>query len=152
MTKKNPNPVDVHVGNRVRMRRMLIGMSQERLAKELGLTFQQVQKYEKGTNRISASRLYRIAQVLGVPVQYFFEDLPSPAAAEAAGGMAETRAHAQIMDFLNSSEGLQLNRHFAAIREPEVRRSIVELVRSLARAHHKDEGESQPRQLASGGG
>jgi len=139
MTSKNPNPIDVHVGNRVRMRRMLIGMSQERLGKELGLTFQQVQKYEKGTNRISASRLYRIAQILGVPVQYFFEDLPQSVAGPApAEGMAEARDHTMIMDFLNSSEGLQLNRHFAAIKDPNVRRAVVELVRNLARADEEN--------------
>ena len=139
MTNKNPNPIDVHVGNRVRMRRMLIGMSQERLGKELGLTFQQVQKYEKGTNRISASRLYRIAQILGVPVQYFFEDLPQSVAGPApVEGMAEARDHSMIMDFLNSSEGLQLNRHFAAIKDPNVRRAVVELVRSLAKAEDEE--------------
>ncbi len=136
MSSKNPNPIDVHVGNRVRMRRMLIGMSQERLGKELGLTFQQVQKYERGTNRISASRLYRIAQVLGVPVQYFFEDLPQSVAAPAqAEGFSEARSEqSMIMDFLNSSEGLQMNRHFAAIKDPAVRRAVVDLVKSLARA------------------
>ncbi len=135
MSTKNPNPIDVHVGNRVRMRRMLIGMSQERLGKELGLTFQQVQKYEKGTNRISASRLYRIAQILGVPVQYFFEDLPASVAAPVQEGFAEARTEqSMIMDFLNSSEGLQLNRHFAAIKDAGVRRAVVDLVRSLARA------------------
>ncbi len=141
MTNKNPNPIDVHVGNRVRMRRMLIGMSQERLGKELGLTFQQVQKYEKGTNRISASRLYRIAQILGVPVQYFFEDLPTSVAAPVQEGFAEARTEqSMIMDFLNSSEGLQLNRHFAAIKDPAVRRAVVDLVRSLARAEEPQEG------------
>ncbi len=139
MASKNPNPIDVHVGNRVRMRRMLIGMSQERLGKELGLTFQQVQKYEKGTNRISASRLYRIAQILGVPVQYFFEDLPqSVAGPEPVEGMAEARDHTMIMDFLNSAEGLQLNRHFAAIKDPGVRRAVVDLVRNLAKAEDQE--------------
>ena len=137
MSSKNPNPIDVHVGNRVRMRRMLIGMSQERLGKELGLTFQQIQKYEKGTNRISASRLYRMAQILGVPVQYFFEDLPASIASEAEQGMAEARNHTMIMDFLGSSEGLQLNRHFAAIKDASVRRAVVDLVRSLARAEEE---------------
>ena len=138
MSSKNPNPIDVHVGNRVRMRRMLIGMSQERLARELGLTFQQVQKYEKGTNRISASRLYRMAQILGVPVQYFFEDLPASISSEGVEGMAEAHSHAMIMDFLGSSEGLQLNRHFAAIRNPAVRRAVVELVRNLAKANGEE--------------
>ena len=75
MVKKNPNPVDVHVGRRVRMRRVLIGLSQEKLGEHLDLTFQQVQKYEKGTNRVSASRLYEIAHILGVPVSFFFDDL-----------------------------------------------------------------------------
>ncbi len=137
MASKNPNPIDVHVGNRVRMRRMLIGMSQERLGKELGLTFQQIQKYEKGTNRISASKLYRIAQILGVPVQYFFEDLPASVANESVEGMAEARDQNMIMDFLGSAEGLQLNRHFAAIKDAEVRRAVVDLVRSLAKAGEK---------------
>ena len=140
MTTKNPNPIDVHVGSRVRMRRMLIGMSQERLGKELGLTFQQVQKYEKGTNRISASRLYRIAQILGVPVQYFFEDLPQSVASPVQEGFAEARTEqSMIMDFLNSSEGLQLNRYFAAIKDASVRRAVVELVRSLAHAEEEEQ-------------
>ena len=75
MVKKNPNPVDVHVGGRVRMRRILIGLSQEKLGEQLGLTFQQVQKYEKGSNRISASRLWQMAKILGVPVSFFFDDI-----------------------------------------------------------------------------
>ena len=76
MAKRNANPIDVHVGNRVRMRRMLIGMSQEKLGDQLGLTFQQVQKYEKGSNRVSASRLYQMAQILGVNIQFFYDDMP----------------------------------------------------------------------------
>ena len=83
MVQKTPNPIDVHVGNRVRMRRMLVGLSQEKLGDSLKLTFQQVQKYEKGSNRISASRLYQIAQVLGVPVQFFFDDVPADRAGRA---------------------------------------------------------------------
>ena len=133
MTKKHPNPIDVHVGNRVRMRRMLIGMSQEKLGERLGLTFQQIQKYEKGTNRISASRLYQISQILGVPVQFFFEDLPQQAGGEGEGGMREAGEEGNIMDFLGSSEGLQLNRFFSRIQDAGVRRSIIDLVRSLAR-------------------
>ena len=132
MTKKNPNPIDVHVGHRVRMRRMLLGMSQEKLGERLGLTFQQIQKYEKGGNRISASRLYQIAQILGVPVQFFFEDLPEKYASLDEEGLAEASEQSTIMDFLGSSEGLQLNRHFARISNPRLRRSIIELVRSLA--------------------
>ena len=132
MVKKTPNPIDVHVGNRVRMRRMLVGMSQEKLGQRLGLTFQQIQKYEKGANRISASRLFQMAQILGVPVQFFFEDLPQQKTDDAPDGLGEARDQGSIMDFLGSSEGLQLNRQFARIESPAVRRSIIELVRSLA--------------------
>ena len=133
MVKKNPNPIDVHVGNRVRMRRMLVGMSQEKLGQRLGLTFQQIQKYEKGANRISASRLFQISEILGVPVQFFFEDLPRQDENEEAGGLGEAGDQSSIMDFLGSSEGLQLNRFFAQIGDTGVRRSIIELVRSLSR-------------------
>jgi len=133
MKKKNPNPIDVHVGNRVRMRRMLIGMSQEKLGERLGLTFQQIQKYEKGANRISASRLFQMAQILGVPVQFFFEDLPQQAVEEEEG-FGETREQTAIMDFLGSSEGLQLNRYFAQIKDARIRRSIIDLVRSLSQS------------------
>ncbi len=135
MAKKEPNPIDVHVGNRVRMRRMLVGMSQEKLGAQLGLTFQQIQKYEKGANRISASRLYQISQILGVPVQFFFEDLPQKVKDDNSGGFEEPAGeHDAIMDFLTSSEGLQLNRYFAGINDAAVRHSIVDLVRSLAKA------------------
>ncbi len=133
MAKKNPNPIDVHVGNRVRMRRMLVGMSQEKLGQKLGLTFQQIQKYEKGANRISASRLFQISEILGVPVQFFFEDLPLQEGGERAAGLGEAGEQTTIMDFLGSSEGLQLNRFFARISDPGVRRSIIELVRTLSR-------------------
>jgi transcriptional regulator with XRE-family HTH domain len=80
MTKKSPNPIDKHVGSRVRMRRMMISMSQEKLGEKLGITFQQIQKYEKGTNRIGASRLQQISQILQVPVSFFFEGAPTQAA------------------------------------------------------------------------
>lgn len=131
MVKKIPNPVDVHVGRRVRMRRVLIGLSQEKLGEQLGLTFQQVQKYEKGSNRVSASRLYQIAHILGVPVSFFFDDLPEMGAGNSVTGFAESSSDATVLDFLNSSEGLQLNKAFAEIKEPAVRRKIVELVKSL---------------------
>ena len=131
MTRRNPNPIDVHVGNRVRMRRMLIGMSQEKLGERLGLTFQQVQKYEKGSNRVSASRLYQMAQILGVPVQFFFEDMSEVADIESSdvSGASET---GEIMDFLNSSEGVQLNRAFNEIASASVRRRVIDLVKSIA--------------------
>lgn len=135
MAKKVPNPIDVHVGSRVRLRRMLIGMSQEKLGELLGLTFQQVQKYEKGTNRIGASRLYQIAQFLGVPVQFFFEDLTDDMAKgrpEEASGFGERDAAPYVMDFVSSAEGLELNRSYSRISDPRVRKRILELVRCLA--------------------
>src|SRR5690606_38472899 len=101
---RNPNPIDVHVGNRVRMRRMLIGMSQEKLGEKLGLTFQQVQKYEKGSNRVSASRLHHMAQILNVPVQYFFDDLPEgTVSGEHNSGFSESAEPNMIMSFLSTS-------------------------------------------------
>lgn len=131
MKKKTPNPIDLHVGSRVRLRRMLVGLSQEKLGESLGLTFQQVQKYEKGSNRISASRLYQIGQILNVPVQFFFEDIRSVGGAPASG-FAEPGDQPLMMDFLNSSEGLQLNRSFAKIHSPTVRRRVVDLVKAIS--------------------
>lgn len=130
MNKKSPNPIDVHVGSRVRLRRIYVGMSQEKLGDMLGLTFQQVQKYEKGANRIGASRLYQIAQILGVPVQFFFEDLP----AELQGpesNFSESQQTEFVMDFVSSFEGLQLNRAFTRIQDPMIRKRIISLVKSL---------------------
>src|SRR5262245_12311683 len=100
---RRPNPIDVHVGSRVRFRRMLLGMSQEKLGEKLGLTFQQVQKYEKGINRIGASRLFDLAQVLGVSVQFFYEEAPSqesPGHAFAPEGFAEKPDEHSIVEFL----------------------------------------------------
>ena len=129
--KKGPNPVDIHVGSRIRLRRNMIGMSQEKLGDSLGITFQQVQKYEKGTNRVGASRLQAIARVLDVPVSFFFEDAPGsdPDGGKGFGENSQTR---YVVDFLNSSEGLQLNRAFVKITDPQVRRKIVDLVKTLA--------------------
>ncbi|RMH46034.1 MAG: XRE family transcriptional regulator [Alphaproteobacteria bacterium] len=123
----DPNPVDVHVGRRLKMRRMMIGMSQEKLGNELGLTFQQIQKYEKGVNRIGASRLYDIARALGVSVQYFFEDLPETGPSRSF----DLSGRDAVMECLNSAEGLALITHFAQIRDAATRRRIVELVRTL---------------------
>ncbi len=133
MSKRNPNPIDVHVGNRVRMQRMLIGMSQEKLGEHLGLTFQQVQKYEKGSNRVSASKLYQMSQVLGVPVQFFYEDLPGGGQPGAGPGFGEQGGQTEIMGFLGSSEAIQLNRAFSEIVDPAVRRRVVELVKAIAK-------------------
>ncbi len=132
MSKRNPNPIDVHVGNRVRMRRMLIGMSQEKLGEKLGLTFQQVQKYEKGSNRVSASRLHHMAQILNVPVQYFFDDLPDNVSRTESEGFAEGGEPGAIMSFLSTSEGVQLTRAFSDIPDSDVRRRLVDLVKSIA--------------------
>ncbi|WP_181707952.1 helix-turn-helix domain-containing protein [Chthonobacter rhizosphaerae] len=128
-SKKSPNPIDVHVGSRVRLRRMMLGMSQEKLGEALGITFQQIQKYEKGTNRVGASRLQHIATVLKVPVSFFFED--APGSPEEAIGFGE-QSHSYVVDFLSSSEGLSLNKAFVRIKDPRVRRRIVDLVQSLA--------------------
>ena len=137
MSSKVPNPVDKHVGSRVRMRRIMLGMSQEKLGEALGLTFQQIQKYEKGTNRIGASRLSQIADILQVPVSFLFEG--APVAAGQAEGFSEAPSTGYISDFLATSEGLALTRAFTRIADAKLRRSIVDLVEQIAaRDHVKD--------------
>jgi transcriptional regulator with XRE-family HTH domain len=128
--KKKPNPTDLHVGSRIRLRRNMLGMSQEKLGDNLGITFQQIQKYEKGTNRVGASRLQAIATILNVPPAFFFEDLPGHQVG-VAGGLAEDASTMSAMDFVTSSEGLQLNRAFVRISDPKVRRRIIDLVKTL---------------------
>lgn len=129
MTKKSPNPIDKHVGSRVRMRRMMINMSQEKLGEKLGITFQQIQKYEKGTNRIGASRLQQIANVLGVPVGFFFEGAPVPDGS--AKGFSEAASPAYVSDFLATSDGLALTKAFMKVTDSKVRRRIVDLVEAM---------------------
>ena len=129
--KKKPNPIDVYVGSRVRIRRTMLGVSQEKLGEHLGVSFQQIQKYEKGANRIGASRLQQIAGMLSTPVSFFFEDAPGGASMERSG-FAETDSTNYVVDFLSSSEGLQLNRAFLRIKDPKVRRKVVEMVKALA--------------------
>jgi transcriptional regulator with XRE-family HTH domain len=129
MAKKGPNPIDKHVGSRVRMRRMMLGMSQEKLGDALDLTFQQVQKYEKGTNRIGASRLQQISHILQVPVSFFFEGAPSGVSAGTAAADAPSPAY--VSDFLASSEGLALTKAFMRLKDPKIRRRIVDLVESI---------------------
>jgi transcriptional regulator with XRE-family HTH domain len=129
MAKKAPNPIDKHVGSRVRMRRMMLSMSQEKLGDALGLTFQQVQKYEKGTNRIGASRLQQIAHILQVPVSFFFEGAPHSAG---HGGMSEAPSPAYVTDFLATSDGLSLTKAFMRIKSSKLRRRIVDLVEQIA--------------------
>ena len=130
---RKPNPMDIHVGTRVRLRRMVIGMSQEKLGEKLGLTFQQVQKYEKGINRIGASRLFDLAQVLGVSVQFFYEEAPASEPKQGTPDVvAEQPDEHSIVAFLRSRDGLELNKAFVRISDVKARRAIVELVRSLA--------------------
>jgi transcriptional regulator with XRE-family HTH domain len=130
--KKQPNPIDIHVGSRVRLRRMMLGMSQEKLGEQLGITFQQIQKYEKGTNRIGASRLQHIARVLTVPISFFFEDAPAPPTTGDAAGVEESSSTSYVVDFLSSSEGIQLNKAFVRIKDAQQRRRIIDLVRAMA--------------------
>lgn len=128
---RRANPMDVHVGGRVRMRRMLLGMSQEKLGEQLGLTFQQVQKYEKGVNRIGASRLFDLSRVLGVTVQYFYDDAPM-GTHSAQAGFAEKPGDSYVVEFLGTREGLELNKAFSRIADPKVRKAVCDLVRTLA--------------------
>ena len=108
----------------------MLGMSQEKLGESLGITFQQIQKYEKGTNRVGASRLQNISSILNVPVSFFFEDAPGENQGTSRG-MEEASSSNYVVDFLSSSEGLQLNRAFVKIADPKVRRRIVDLVKTL---------------------
>lgn len=129
MRPRGANPVDGHVGSRVRLRRTLLGMSQTKLGEKLGLTFQQVQKYERGHNRIGAGRLYKLSQVLDVPVSFFFDDMPEgtapdgPATAGNAGDSVDP-------DQMSKRETLELVRAYYRVREPKVRRAIFELVKA----------------------
>jgi transcriptional regulator with XRE-family HTH domain len=133
MAKKAPNPIDRHVGSRVRMRRMMLSMSQEKLGDALGLTFQQVQKYEKGTNRIGASRLQQISIILQVPVAFFFEGAPTVGPAVGRqDGMSEAPSPAYVSDFLATSDGLALTKAFMRIGNAKLRRRIVDLVEQIA--------------------
>ena len=128
--KKQANPIDAQVGNRVRIRRMLIGMSQERLGDLLGLTFQQVQKYEKGVNRIGAGRLFEVSRILGVPIDFFYEGVSGET--QGAGGFAEPEGAPPVMEFVSSGEGMQLSLAFMRIKDPRVRKRVLDLVKSLA--------------------
>ncbi|MFC0410723.1 helix-turn-helix domain-containing protein [Roseomonas elaeocarpi] len=132
-----PSPIDVHVGGRVRLRRTLLGMSQEKLGEALGLTFQQVQKYERGVNRIGASRLFDIARVLDVPIGFFFDDMPgsygnnSTRSRINGAGFAEGQEGFED-DALNRRETLELVRAYYRITEPAVRKRVFDLIKSLA--------------------
>jgi transcriptional regulator with XRE-family HTH domain len=135
-----PNPVDKHVGARVRMRRMMLSMSQTKLGDALGLTFQQVQKYEKGTNRISASRLQHISQILQIPVSFFFEGAPTLPGAPVGKGAAPSPSY--VTNFLATSDGLALTKAFMRIKKPKLRRHIVHLVQEIADNDHIENGRA----------
>jgi transcriptional regulator with XRE-family HTH domain len=125
------NPIDKHVGSRVRMRRLMLDMSQTDLGNALGLTFQQVQKYEKGRNRVSASRLQHISQILQVPVPFFFEGAPASGLLPAARGTADAPSLTYVTDFLATSDGLALMKAFMCVEDPKLRRAIVLLVEQI---------------------
>jgi transcriptional regulator with XRE-family HTH domain len=129
LPKKQANPIDAQVGSRLRLRRMMIGMSQERLGEMLGLTFQQVQKYEKGVNRIGAGRLFEIACILGVPIYYFYEGVSSQLGG--APGFAESESP-PVIEFVASGEGLHLSLAYMRIKDAKVRKRVLDLVKSLA--------------------
>jgi transcriptional regulator with XRE-family HTH domain len=130
VVKRIANPVDKHVGSRIRMRRLMLGMSQEKLGDGLGLTFQQVQKYEKGTNRVGASRLQHISQLLQVPVPFFFEGAPHLPGEPIGIGPAPSPAY--VFNFLATTDGLALTKAFMQIKETSMRRRIVHLVEEIA--------------------
>jgi transcriptional regulator with XRE-family HTH domain len=133
IAKKAPNPIDKHVGSRVRMRRMMLGMSQEKLGDALGLTFQQVQKYEKGTNRIGASRLQQISNILQVSVSFFFEGAPNvPSGGTRHESIGDAPSPAYVSEFLATSDGLALTKAFTRISDSKLRRRIVDLVEQIA--------------------
>ncbi|WP_026616631.1 helix-turn-helix domain-containing protein [Ensifer aridi] len=128
--KKEPGAIDVHVGNRIRLRRLALDWSQTKLGEAIDVTFQQVQKYEKGLNRVGASRLQRAAEAMGVPVAYFFEGAPAP---QTDGELNEAAfSSEEMLQFLSTEEGVALNRAFLTLRDARLRRKIVALVKALA--------------------
>ncbi len=130
-----PHPIDIHVGGRLRLRRLAVGLSQERLAKSIGITFQQIQKYERGTNRIVASRLHDLARVLDVPIGYFFSEMAEgtlPASTPSAREEAVAFGH----DLMEDRETLELVRSYYKIADPRIRKRLFDLVKSVSKATH----------------
>ncbi len=134
-----PDPIDVHVGSRVRLRRTLLGMSQEKLGNAVDLTFQQIQKYERGANRIGSSRLYQLANVLDVPVSFFFDDLPGEVASLHRPGLAESDTPQFGQEKLSRRETLELVRAYYRISDPAVRKRIFELVKAVGAMAGREE-------------
>ncbi len=143
-TESRPSPIDMHVGARIRLRRTLLGMSQERLGDALGLTFQQVQKYERGVNRVGASRLFDLSRILDVPISFFFDNMPEPLAASGGGasprpttGFAEAQegfGSGNTDDTLSKRETLELVRAYYRITDPAVRKRVFDLMKSMGPA------------------
>jgi len=131
--KKSPNPTDTHVGSRVRERRLALGMTQEQLAEAVNLTFQQIQKYEKGTNRVSGSRLHQFANILKVSVPFFFEGGPNAMSQRKAGSIDPSITN--VFEFISSKDGLVLIKAFRQIKDVKLRRDIVNLVEQIADRH-----------------
>jgi transcriptional regulator with XRE-family HTH domain len=146
-----PNPIDIQVGARLRLRRNMLGLSQEKLAEAIGLTFQQVQKYERGTNRIGASRLHELSRVLDVPVSFFFDDT-DPVRAPAMGGFAEPPAEAFESDPLRKRETKELVEAYFAVDDPSVRRRLLDLAKALAAEGERGSDKTIPAALARDGG
>ncbi|HEX6441204.1 MAG TPA: helix-turn-helix transcriptional regulator [Stellaceae bacterium] len=140
---ETPHLIDVHVGSRVKLRRLMLGMSQEQLGAKLGLTFQQVQKYERGANRIGASRLYHLGRVLDVPVSFFYDDMDPVRAPAIPGGFAEPPAAVFEADPLRKPETIELAGAFLAIADTAVRRRLLEVARALAPRH--EDSPARPR-------
>ncbi len=125
---EHPHPVDIHVGSRVRLRRKYLGLSQEKLGSAIGLTFQQVQKYERGANRIGSSRLWELSQILKVPVSYFFEEMSD---AVLSGGFAEGEQASFEDDPLSRKEAIDLVRSYYRITDPKMRKQVADLIKSM---------------------
>ncbi len=136
--KTSPNPVDIYVGSRLRLRRSLLGLSQEKLADALGLTFQQVQKYERGSNRVSASRLYELSKILEVPVSFFFEELDSTTA---GNKVAEGQSDTWSVNLLEKKETIDLVRNYYKIKNLAARKKVMELIKTLGSIHGENDGE-----------
>ena len=142
MPKKQANPIDAQVGNRVRLRRMLVGMSQEKLGEMLGLTFQQVQKYERGANRVGSSRLFDLSRVLDVPIAYFFDEMPSNVQEKSPSrlmGLATPPTVEYEPDPMAKRETLELVRAYYKITDPTLRKRLFELIKSIAKGLQEEE-------------
>jgi len=139
----DPNPIDSHVGKRMKLRRTLMGMSQERLGEAIGLTFQQVQKYERGANRIGASRLFDLSRVLDVPISFFFDDIPEAVQGQSPAAMRHGAVVTAPLDSIEDNsmtrrETLELVRAYYQIKDARVRRQVYDLTKSLAASEHED--------------